>query len=115
LGYYFWLSAIGSAAPNPTFFLPFFRFVIGGVGVGASSVAAYISRFRHQKKRGKLGPYFQFNIDDFSTFFSNYLLEGFGGADDWRWMMGIVALPALVYNIIVTQIPDSPLYLEETR
>jgi hypothetical protein len=32
------------------------------------------------------------------------LFEGFGGAHDWRYMIGIVAVPALVYSIIVTQI-----------
>ena len=114
IGILFLVSAIGSAlAPNPYFF-SFFRF-IGGVGVGASSVAApiYISEISTPENRGKLGTLFQFNIvfGILIAFFSNYLLEGFGGANDWRWMIGIVALPALVYSIIVTQIPDSPRWL----
>jgi len=114
IGILFLVSAIGSAlAPNPYFF-SFFRF-IGGIGVGASSVAApiYISEISTPENRGKLGTLFQFNIvfGILIAFFSNYLLEGFGGANDWRWMIGIVALPALVYSIIVTQIPDSPRWL----
>jgi sugar porter (SP) family MFS transporter len=114
IGILFLVSAIGSAlAPNPYFF-SFFRFV-GGIGVGASSVAApiYISEISTPENRGKLGTLFQFNIvfGILIAFFSNYLLEGVGGANDWRWMIGIVALPALIYSIIVTQIPDSPRWL----
>lgn len=114
IGILFLVSAIGSAlAPNPYFF-SFFRF-IGGIGVGASSVAApiYISEISTPKNRGKLGTLFQFNIvfGILIAFFSNYLFEGFGGVNDWRWMIGIVAAPALVYSIIVTQIPDSPRWL----
>jgi sugar porter (SP) family MFS transporter len=114
IGILFLVSAIGSAlAPNPYFF-SFFRF-IGGIGVGASSVAApiYISEISTPENRGKLGTLFQFNIvfGILIAFFSNYLLEGVGGANDWRWMIGIVALPALIYSVIVTQIPDSPRWL----
>ncbi len=114
IGILFLVSAIGSAlAPNPYVF-SFFRF-IGGVGVGASSVAApiYISEISTPENRGKLGTLFQFNIvfGILIAFFSNYLFEGFGGINDWRWMIGIVALPALVYSLIVTQIPDSPRWL----
>ena len=114
IGILFLVSALGSAlAPNPYVF-SFFRFV-GGIGVGASSVAApiYISEISSAKNRGKLGTLFQFNIvfGILIAFFSNYLLQGFGGANDWRWMIGIVAVPALFYSIIVLKIPDSPRWL----
>jgi sugar porter (SP) family MFS transporter len=114
IGILFLVSAIGSAlAPNPYVF-SFFRF-IGGIGVGASSVAApiYISEISSAKNRGKLVALFQFNIvfGILIAFFSNYLFEGFSGANDWRWMIGIVALPALIYSIIVLKIPESPRWL----
>ena len=114
IGILFLVSALGSAlAPNPYVF-SFFRF-IGGIGVGASSVAApiYISEISTPENRGKLGTLFQFNIvfGILIAFFSNYLLDGFGGANDWRFMMGIVAIPALIYSIIVAKIPDSPRWL----
>ncbi|MFV5694612.1 sugar porter family MFS transporter [Flavobacterium sp. LB3P122] len=114
IGILFLVSALGSAlAPNPYLF-SFFRF-IGGIGVGASSVAApiYISEISTAKNRGKLVALFQFNIvfGILIAFFSNYLFEGFAGANDWRWMIGIVALPAFIYSIIVLQIPDSPRWL----
>ena len=114
IGILFLVSAVGSAlAPNPYVF-SFFRF-IGGIGVGASSVAApiYISEISSPENRGKLGTLFQFNIvfGILIAFFSNYFFEGFDGANDWRWMIGIVALPALIYSIIVLRIPESPRWL----
>lgn len=114
IGILFLVSAVGSAlAPNPYVF-SFFRF-IGGIGVGASSVAApiYISEISSPENRGKLGTLFQFNIvfGILIAFFSNYFFEGFDGANDWRWMIGIVAVPALIYSIIVLRIPESPRWL----
>lgn len=118
IGILFLVSALGSAlAPNPYVF-SFFRF-IGGIGVGASSVAApiYISEISSPENRGKLGTLFQFNIvfGILIAFFSNYFLEGFGGENDWRWMIGIVALPALIYSVIVIRIPESPRWLILTK
>ena len=118
IGILFLDSALGSAlAPNPYVF-SFFRF-IGGIGVGASSVAApiYISEISSPENRGKLGTLFQFNIvfGILIAFFSNYFFEGFGGENDWRWMIGIVALPALIYSVIVIRIPESPRWLILTK
>nr|WP_315157364.1 sugar porter family MFS transporter [uncultured Flavobacterium sp.] len=118
IGILFLVSALGSAlAPNPYVF-SFFRF-IGGIGVGASSVAApiYISEISSPENRGKLGTLFQFNIvfGILIAFFSNYFFEGFGGENDWRWMIGIVALPALIYSVIIIRIPESPRWLILTK
>lgn len=118
IGILFLVSALGSAlAPNPYVF-SFFRF-IGGIGVGASSVAApiYISEISSPENRGKLGTLFQFNIvfGILIAFFSNYFFEGFGGQNDWRWMIGIVALPALIYSVIIIRIPESPRWLILTK
>jgi MFS family permease len=114
IGILFFVSALGSALATNPYVFSFFRFV-GGIGVGASSVAApiYISEISSANNRGKLVALFQFNIvfGILIAFFSNYLFEGFSGANDWRWMIGIVAVPALIYSIIVLQIPDSPRWL----
>lgn len=114
IGILFLVSALGSAFAQDPYTFSFFRF-IGGIGVGASSVAApiYISEISSPENRGKLGTLFQFNIvfGILIAFFSNYLFEGIGGANDWRWMIGIVALPAFIYSIIVLQIPESPRWL----
>jgi MFS family permease len=56
---------------------------------------------------------YQFNIvfGILLAFFSNYLLQGVGGDNDWRWMLGVMALPALIYTLMVTRIPESPRWL----
>lgn len=114
IGILFLVSALGSAMAPNVYIFSFFRF-IGGIGVGASSVAApiYISEISTPENRGKLGTLFQFNIvfGILIAFFSNYLLDGFGGVNDWRYMLGIVAVPALVYSIVVIKIPESPRWL----
>ena len=87
IGILYLISAMGSALSHDPYLFSFFRF-IGGVGVGASSVAAptYISEISTASNRGKLVALYQFNIvfGILIAFFSNYLLEGFQGSNDWR-------------------------------
>lgn len=114
IGILYTLSALGSAlAPDPYLF-SFFRF-IGGVGVGVSSVVAptYISEISSAEKRGRLGIMYQFNIvlGILIAFLSNYFLQGFGGSNDWRWMLGVEALPAIMYTVMVLGVPESPRWL----
>ena len=114
IGLLYLVSALGSAlAPDPYIF-SFMRF-IGGVGVGASSVAVpvYISEISSAKSRGQYVALYQFNLvfGIFIAFLSNYLLDGVGGANDWRFMLGVEALPALVYCILVLRVPESPRWL----
>ncbi|NND35324.1 MAG: sugar porter family MFS transporter, partial [Saprospiraceae bacterium] len=114
IGVLFSLSAIGSAVAWDPYSFSFFRF-IGGLGVGASSVAAptYISEISTKENRGQLVILYQFNIvlGIFIAFFSNYLLKGFGGASDWRWMLGVEAIPAILYTLMVLGVPKSPRWL----
>lgn len=114
IGVLYAVSAFGSAmAPDPYSF-SLFRF-IGGLGVGASSVAAptYISEIAPSSKRGQLGALYQFMIvfGIFIAFFSNYLLKGVGGDIDWRLMLGVEGIPAVVYCILVLKVPNSPRWL----
>lgn len=114
IGILFTLSAFGTAlAPDPYTF-SFFRF-IGGLGIGISSVAAptYISEISTPATRGRLGALYQFNIvfGILVAFLSNYFLEGLGGENDWRWMLGVLAIPSLIYSVLVLGIPESPRWL----
>jgi sugar porter (SP) family MFS transporter len=114
VGILFSLSAVGTAlAPGPYIF-SFFRF-IGGLGIGVSSVAAptYISEISTPSNRGRLGALYQFNIvfGILVAFLSNYFLKGVGGANDWRWMMGVLAIPSIVYSALVFGVPESPRWL----
>ncbi|MFY0686440.1 MAG: sugar porter family MFS transporter [Cyclobacteriaceae bacterium] len=114
IGALYFISAIGSGlAPDPYTF-SFFRF-IGGLGVGASTVAGpmYISEISTPRNRGKLVALYQFNIvlGILIAFFSNYLLKGFDGANDWRWMLGVEGIPAAIYFAAVWFVPKSPRWL----
>src|SRR5688572_11592094 len=114
IGILFTVSAFGTAlAPDPYTF-SFFRF-IGGVGIGVSSVAAptYISEISTPANRGRLVALYQFNIvfGILVAFLSNYFLEGVGGDNDWRWMLGVLAVPSLIYSALVFGVPESPRWL----
>lgn len=114
IGLLFFVSAVGSAlAPDPYSF-SFFRF-IGGLGVGASSIAAptYISEISTAKNRGRLGILYQFNLvlGILAAYVSNSLLQGFDGANDWRWMLGMETIPALLFGLMVLRVPKSPRWL----
>jgi sugar porter (SP) family MFS transporter len=113
IGIFYTLSAIGSALANDPFTFAAFRF-LGGVGVGISGIAApaYISEIAPAKNRGKLVGLYQFNLVTgiLVAFLSNYLLSGLG-ENDWRYMMGIEALPAIIYTFLVLSIPKSPRWL----
>jgi sugar porter (SP) family MFS transporter len=114
IGVLFSVSAVGSAlAPDPYTF-SFFRF-IGGLGIGVSSVAApaYVSEISTPATRGRLVAMYQFNIvfGILVAFLSNYFLKGVGGTNDWRWMLGVMAVPSLLYTVMVMSIPESPRWL----
>lgn len=114
IGILYLVSGIGSALAPDVYIFMAFR-VLGGLAIGASSVVApmYISEIAPAKNRGKLVATFQFNIvfGILMAYFSNYLLQGVGGENSWRIMLGIITLPALVYTILVFFVPESPRWL----
>jgi sugar porter (SP) family MFS transporter len=114
IGVLYLLSALGSAfAPSPYIFSAA-RF-IGGLGVGASSVAVpvYIAEITPAQNRGKLGALYQFNIvfGILVAYLSNYWIGTTFGENAWRWMLGVEALPAAIYCAFVLGVPESPRWL----
>ncbi|WP_373057611.1 sugar porter family MFS transporter [Zunongwangia sp. H14] len=113
IGILYFVSALGSALVNDPFTFAVFRF-IGGLGVGASTIAApaYVSEIAPPHKRGRLVSLYQFNIvlGILVAFLSNYLLRN-TGEEPWRWMVGVEAVPALIYIVFVIFIPKSPRWL----
>ncbi len=113
IGIFYSVSALGSALANDPISFAAFRF-LGGLGVGVSTIAApaYISEIAPPKNRGKLVGLYQFNIvfGILIAFLSNYLLSNVG-ENAWRWMMGVEAIPALVFTLLVSKIPQSPRWL----
>ena len=118
VGVLYLVSALGSGLATDPYMFSFFRF-LGGVGVGASTVAAptYISEISSAAKRGRLVALYQFNIvfGILIAFISNYLLDGVGGDNDWRWMLGVEAIPAALYCLLIFGVPNSPRWLAVTK
>ncbi len=115
VGLLFTVSAFGSALAQDPYTFSLFR-LIGGIGIGISSVAAptYISEISTPSSRGKLVAMYQFNIvfGILIAYLSNYFLSGVGGDNDWRWMLGVMAVPSIIYTIGVIFIPESPRWLQ---
>ena len=113
IGVFYLISSIGSAVAQEVYSFMAFRF-LGGLAIGASSVVApmYIAEIAPAKNRGKLVTAFQFNIvfGILLAYLSNYLLQDMG-PDSWRWMLGIVAVPSLIYLILMVFVPESPRWL----
>ena len=107
------LSAAGCALSSGWFLFVSFRF-IGGVAVGASSVVGpmYISEISPAHLRGRLAGSFQLNIvlGIFVAYITNYVFAG-SGEDSWRWMLGVMMVPAAIFAILVRTIPESPRWL----
>ena len=110
IGYLYSISAIGSAISSDPITFAFFRF-IGGIGIGISTIAApaYISEISAPNERGKLVGYYQLNIvvGILFAFVSNFFLKEFGESS-WRIMVGIEAIPAIIYTVMIMYISQSP-------
>lgn len=113
IGVFYFVSAVGSSLVTDPWLFAFFRF-LGGLGVGASTIAApaYVSEIAPPSNRGKLVALYQFNIvfGILIAFLSNFLLRDVG-TEPWRWMIGIEALPAFLYTLMVFTVPKSPRWL----
>jgi sugar porter (SP) family MFS transporter len=106
------ISAVGSALAWNWPILMLFRFV-GGLGIGASSVLGpvYIAELAPAKWRGRLVGTFQFNVvlGIVLAYVSNYGIRTLHlGAAEWRWQVGVAALPAIGFLALLFGIPRSP-------
>lgn len=120
------VSAIASALA-PGFITFVIARMIGGFGVGASLIIApmYIAEIAPPKLRGRLVSFNQLNIvlGISVAFFTNYLILRASQTDlawirtlgidvfQWRWMLGIETLPAVLYFGFLFIVPRSPRWL----
>lgn len=114
IGILFLISSLGAALAQVVYPFMIFRF-LGGLAIGASSVVApvYISEIAPPQYRGRMGIAFQLNIvaGILFAYVSNYLLQGVGGENDWRYMLGVVAIPSFLFSLLMFFTPESPRWL----
>lgn len=110
------LSAIGCAIASLWELFLLFR-LFGGIAVGISSVVGpvYTSEIAPAKDRGKLTGTFQIMIVTgiFTAYLTNFLFMQETGS--WRYMLGIMALPAALFILLLKYIPESPRWLLQHR
>lgn len=113
IGVLYLVSAVWSALADDVYSFSIAR-VIGGLGIGISTVAAplYNAEIAPPRHRGLLAGLFQFNIvfGIVVAYVSNAMLSGIG-EHAWRWMLGVAAFPALIYTLCCLAIPESPRWL----
>jgi sugar porter (SP) family MFS transporter len=115
LAFLYLVSAVGCALAWNLPSLMAFRF-IGGLAIGGSSVLGpmYISEISPAQWRGRLVGTFQINIviGILLAYLSNYLIGlTSAGNSEWRWQLGISAVPALFFVLMLFVIPRSPRWL----
>jgi sugar porter (SP) family MFS transporter len=112
-GVLYFISALGCALAGGWYVLIVSRF-IGGLAIGGASVMApmYIAEIAPARMRGRLVAVAQFNIvfGILVAFFSNYLLVNTGEAN-WRWMFGVMTIPATLFFLLLFLVPESPRWL----
>ncbi|MBT8450600.1 MAG: sugar porter family MFS transporter [Deltaproteobacteria bacterium] len=122
----FAISAVASAVAPSFIFLVAAR-MLGGLGVGAALIIApmYIAEIAPAAVRGRMVSFNQLNIvvGISAAFFTNYLILRLGRSDlawaealhlgewNWRWMLGVEALPAIFYFVALFAVPESPRWL----
>ena len=113
IAFLYLVSAIGCAVSTYWSMFLIFRF-LGGLSVGVSSVVGpvYISEISPSKDRGKLTGLFQIMIVSgiFIAYLTNFIFAGIG-EDSWRYMLGIMAIPSLLFLFLLKIIPESPRWL----
>jgi sugar porter (SP) family MFS transporter len=114
----FLLSSLGCAFAGT---LPIFiaSRIIAGVSVGAASTLTpvYIAEISPANHRGKLLTInlIAIVIGQTAAFFSNYFLRDIGGAENWRWMIGVMAIPSTLFFVFLFLVPESPRWLVEVK
>ncbi len=116
IGILYMAGALGSAFANDIITLEIFRF-LGGIGVGAASVCApiYTAEIAPAKVRGRLVGLVQFNIvlGILLAYLSNTIVRAVVNDEttDWRWMFGVMAIPAAIFLIMLFSVPETPRWL----
>ncbi len=88
--------------------------ILGGLAVGATAMVSplYIAEMAPAHRRGRLVAFYQLAIvlGILLAYFSNYLFAEWG-SNNWRWMFGVQAIPALLFGLLLLYVPETPRWL----
>ena len=113
IGILFSISAVGSAVSPDPYLFPFSFYWWPRHRRFFCCSTTYISEISTAKnKRPPRGHVpVQYCVWHSRRLFLHHLLKGFDGANDWRWMLGVMAIPSLIYTLLVFSVPESPRWL----
>jgi MFS transporter, SP family, arabinose:H+ symporter len=114
-GVLFAVGAIGAALAGTIGIFNLFR-IVGGLGVGVSSLAAplYISEIAPARLRGRLGIMYQLaiTIGCLAAAVVSFLLARYVSSTvSWRWMVGSVVFPVIVFALLLLRVPQGPRWM----
>jgi len=115
LGVIYFVSSLGCAFSWDWWSFVSFR-LLGGLAVGGASVVSplYIAEISPAYYRGRMVSITQFNVvfGILLAYLSNYLIGGMHlGANEWRWMFGVMAAPSAMFFLLIFLTPQSPRWL----
>lgn len=114
LGWFYLAAGIGCALVTDWWSFLALRFLCG-LAIGGSSVLApvYIAEIAPPARRGALVALFQIAIvvGILVAYLSNAIIASIVTEDAWRWKLGVGAVPALVFLLLLLRVPDSPRWL----
>jgi sugar porter (SP) family MFS transporter len=104
---------VGTAFSPSILVFQCFRF-LGGLAVGTASIASpmYIAEVAPADKRGRMVSINQLTIVTgiLLAYLTNYLLVNTGD-NNWRWMLLVMAVPAVIFFLLLFTVPRSPRWL----
>ena len=123
----FALSGIGSGLASDLTLYTWSR-LLGGLAIGAVSVLSplYIAEISPERSRGRLVSLYQLAIvvGILVSFFVNMLIQQHGAAQPdvtlngiteswntaygWRWMLGVLVVPSVIFGLMLLPLPESP-------
>lgn len=103
-------SILCGLATSPTMLI-FARFLLGlAIGIASFTAPLYLAEVAPENIRGSMISLYQLMITAgiLLAFLSN---TAFSYYEAWRWMLGIIAIPGVLFLIGVFALPDSPRWL----
>jgi len=100
-------SILCGLATSPTMLI-FARFLLGlAIGIASFTAPLYLAEVAPENIRGSMISLYQLMITAgiLLAFLSN---TAFSYYEAWRWMLGIIAIPGVLFLIGVFALPDSP-------